>query len=343
MRKILLKLKSIILAEREIICVSNGSIVSKKIGALFLSWNILLVIWTSFATIKFFELRANVALKEHKITELQANKIKLMSDVILLEKSVGNIKNFIFALNKYDRFAGIDEAALLKDNDIKNSNNVEVVLDRVKKDMKNVNLALLNRINGLEQIRENLNLNKNIQQVNFEELVNIANFSSDNNNITDSMVLKKVMDKNIAYLNNLEDFINAVPFSEPLDAHYTSSTFGTRLDPFTKTPRTHHGVDLVGSYMAKIHAPADGKVIFVGDKGGYGKAVILEHGYNIKTVYAHLHSYNVKVGDNVKRGQVIAIQGNTGRSTGQHLHYEILRGNDRFDPLEFVRVGSRFY
>ena len=115
------------------------------------------------------------------------------------------------------------------------------------------------------------------------------------------------------------------------------------MDPFLKTPRSHHGVDLVGSYMAKVYATSDGDVIFVGNKGGYGNVVILQHKYNIKTVYAHLNNFNVKVGDRVKRGDVIGIQGNTGRSTGQHLHYEIIVDHQSYNPLEFIKVGSEFY
>ena len=341
MKNFLSKIKSILFAEREIICVSNCGIKSKKIGCIFLIWNVLLVLWTAFATIKYFELREKVMLKEDKITELRSDKQKLLSNIVLLEKNISNIKNFIFSLNKYDRFATVDESGLFK-NDNLYDNNIDLVLSRVKNDMKNINLALIDRINGLEKVKESLKFNSNIQMVSYENEISSNDFNIDQD-VMDSIVLKKTLDQNIKYLDSLEGFINDMPFSEPMITNYVSSKFGKRLDPFIKTPREHHGVDLVGSYMAKIHAPAPGKVVFVGVKGGYGKAIIIEHAHKMKTIYGHLNDYNVKVGDIVKRGDVIGVQGNTGRSTGQHLHYEILRGNQRYNPLDFVKIGSNFY
>ena len=116
------------------------------------------------------------------------------------------------------------------------------------------------------------------------------------------------------------------------------------MDPFLKTPREHHGVDLVGSYLAKITAPADGKIVFVGSKSGYGNVIIIEHDYGLKTVYGHLNSFNVKKGDKVKRGDLLGLQGSTGRSTGQHLHYEIIKGKGlRYNPIEFMAFGKDLY
>lgn len=341
MKNFLSKLKSALFTEREIICVSHCGIKSKKIGCIFLIWNVLLVLWTAFATIRYFELRQKVMLKEDRITELRTDKQKLLSNIVILEKNISNIKNFIFSLNKYDRFATIDEAGLYKNNNTQD-NNVELVLSRVKNDMKNINLALIDRINGLERVKKNLKFDNNVQMVSYEDKLSSNDYNIDHD-VMDSIVLKKTLDQNIGYLDNLEGFIDAMPFSEPMATNYVTSKFGTRLDPFIKTPREHHGVDLVGSYMAKIYAPAAGKVVFAGVKGGYGKAVIIEHEHNMKTVYGHLNSYNVKIGDVVRRGDIIGVQGNTGRSTGQHLHYEILRGNQRYNPLEFVRIGSSFY
>lgn len=341
MKKILLKIKDIILAEREIICISNGSIKSKKIGCIFLAWNILLVLWTSFATVKYFELREQVAMKEDKITELNFDKQKLLSNIVLLERDINNIKRFIFSLNRYDRFAGIEDKILR--NGYEDNNNVGLVLDRVKTNVKNINFALIDRINGLEKVKSDIKFNDNIKPVAFEEEANYTNYNDIYEDVLDSIVLKKTLDENINHLSNLENFVNSMPFSQPIESNYVSSHFGKRLDPFVKTPREHHGVDLVGSYMAKVYAPAPGKVIFVGEKGGYGKTIIIEHKHNVKTVYGHLDSYNVKVGDEVTRGSPIGVQGNTGRSTGHHLHYEILRGRERYNPLEFVKIGSNFY
>ncbi len=344
MSNFLLKLKKILFAEREIICISNGGIKSKRIGFVFLIWNILLVFWTAFTTVKYFDLRDKIVLRENQITELNIKKQKLLSNIAILEKNISNIKDFIISLNKYDRFITIDETGLnnVSINSDNFDTNYNLVLDRAKDNMKKINLALVDRINGLEKVREQLNINNNIQQVAFQKEANDDDIDI-YDDVADSIILKKTLDNNISYLENLEDFINAMPFSEPMESNYVSSKFGKRLDPFIKKARTHHGVDLVGSYMAKIYATSDGKVIFAGKKGGYGNVVILQHKYNMKTVYAHLNSFNVKLGDTVKRGEIIGIQGSTGRSTGQHLHYEIIGNNQRYNPLDFVEIGTNFY
>lgn len=342
MSNIISKIKNAVITEREIICISDCGIKSKRIGSIFLIWNILLVLWTAFATVKYFDFREKIVIKKSKIIELTADKQRLLSNVIILEKNVQNIKHFLSALNKYDRFNTLDDNMIFNDNVSIDTNNVNLVLSRVKDDMSSINLALINRINGLEGINNDLNINSNIKRVSFGKEVNIDDVAIDKD-VYGSIVLKNTIDENIAHLDNLEKFINAMPVSEPIVSTYVSSKYGKRLDPFLKITREHHGVDLVGPYMTKIYSSAPGKVTFVGDKGGYGKTIIIEHDHNVKTIYGHLNSYNVKAGDLVSRGDEIGVQGNTGRSTGHHLHYEIIKDNQRYNPMEFVRVGNKFY
>lgn len=345
MSKFFSKIRKLFSTEREIICISNNGIKSKRIGIVFLIWNISLVFWTAFTTVEYFNLREEAVLKETEIMQLNSDKQKLLSTVAVLEKNISNINNFIISLNKYDRFASVDETKLFESTIGNETNdNVKFVLDRAHRGIQKTNLALIDRINGLEGIKEKLNLkDNNIQSVAYQTRANDLNDLNIDKEVADSIVLKKTIDNNISYLENLEDFIDAMPFGEPMQVNYITSKFGTRLDPFIKTKRTHHGVDMVGSYMAKIHASSDGKVIFSGTKGGYGKVVILQHKYGMKTIYAHLNKATVKVGDKVKRGDIIGIQGSTGRSTGQHLHYEVLRNSQRFNPIDFVNVGSNLY
>ena len=346
MKNFFLKLKSYLTSERDIICVSKSGIKSKKIGSLFLMWNVLLAFWTAFTTVKYFDMRNEILEKDVKIVELERVKQKLLSNLVILNKDVLNVNNFLISLNKYDRFGSLDEGILAKldyKNDIKINNSVKLVLNRVKDNIKITNLALSNRIKSLNSVKENLNLN-NVELVSYDTINELVDNNMIDEEVSDSIVLKKTLDNNIAQLNDLEKFINAMPFSEPIQSLYVSSKYGTRLDPFLKTPREHHGVDLVGSYLAKITAPADGKVVFVGSKSGYGNVIIIEHDYGLKTVYGHLSSFNVKKGDKVKRGDLLGLQGSTGRSTGQHLHYEIIKGKGlRYNPIEFMAFGKDLY
>ncbi len=339
--KVLCKIKSFFLAEREIICVSKSGIKSKKVGFLFFTWNVLLVFWTSFATIEYFDFKSQVAEKSLKIIELETDNRQLLSNILILEKSIEKIENFIITLNRFDRFASIDKAINYNEEEI-DTKNIQLVLDRSKNNLQNVNLALVDRIKSLNAVKSKLDFDNNVIPVSYKE--ELQNINTDiNPEVADSIVMKKALDKNLENLENLEEFINLMPFPEPMQSIYISSSYGKRLDPFTKKPKTHYGTDFVGPYMSKIYSPAPGKVIFAGLKGGYGKVIILQHEHKIKTIYAHLNSYKVKVGDVVKRGDLIAIQGNTGRSTGHHLHYEILKGRDRYNPREFMKIGSNFY
>ncbi|MEO0282077.1 MAG: M23 family metallopeptidase [candidate division WOR-3 bacterium] len=118
------------------------------------------------------------------------------------------------------------------------------------------------------------------------------------------------------------------------------SGFGYRLDPFTKTPEFHTGLDIANQSAPPIYSSADGEVIFADYLPGYGKTLKIDHGYGYITVYAHLNSFKVNVGDKVKRHQLIGYMGSTGRSTGTHLHYEVRIANNKVNPLNFIDFDS---
>lgn len=120
----------------------------------------------------------------------------------------------------------------------------------------------------------------------------------------------------------------------PSDRYWLTSTFGYRKDPFTKSRRFHRGIDLAGQYGLKIHATGDGVVeIAEYNHYGYGKEVVIDHGFGFESKYAHLQKIMVKPGQKVKRGQVIGTLGSSGRSTGPHLHYEICLNNKVINPM----------
>ena len=98
----------------------------------------------------------------------------------------------------------------------------------------------------------------------------------------------------------------------------------------------HKGLDLGGQTGMEIACPADGVVIFTGHRGGYGVTVVVHHGFGLQTHYAHLSRYMVRVGQRVQRGEVIALMGSTGKSTGPHLHYEVRRNGEPLDPEKFI-------
>lgn len=133
--------------------------------------------------------------------------------------------------------------------------------------------------------------------------------------------------------------IRYLPLGTPLNGSITSR-FGKRKDPINKKSAFHTGIDIGGKIGDKIYAPADGVVIKSFRNGGYGKYIAIDHGNGYTTAYAHLHKYLVHKGDRVTRGQVIGLVGNTGRSTGPHLHYEIALNNNTINPHNFIEVAN---
>lgn len=117
---------------------------------------------------------------------------------------------------------------------------------------------------------------------------------------------------------------------------YLSAAFGKRLDPFTGRPDFHPGIDVSTPIGTRIVAPADGIVLSTAQSGGYGNAIIIDHGYGVVSRYGHLDSYNVRPGQRVHRGDVIGFVGSTGRSTGPHLHYEVWVREQAQNPIHFI-------
>lgn len=127
----------------------------------------------------------------------------------------------------------------------------------------------------------------------------------------------------------------------PVQKGYVTSTFGYRTDPFTGRTSFHPGIDFAGSEGADVFSVADGVVSFAGQRNGYGNVVEVDHGDGYVTRYAHASALVVRVGDVVSKDQLIAYIGSTGRSTGPHLHYEVLINGKQINPSSFMRVATR--
>ena len=130
---------------------------------------------------------------------------------------------------------------------------------------------------------------------------------------------------------------NAAPNLWPVEGPITGS-FGERIDPFNGEGAFHSGVDIGSAYGAPVVAPADGIVIFADFMGGYGRAIVLDHGHSISTRYGHLANFAVAVGQQIHRGDVIGYVGLSGRSTGPHLHYEVRLNDTPVNPHKYLRL-----
>jgi murein DD-endopeptidase MepM/ murein hydrolase activator NlpD len=144
-----------------------------------------------------------------------------------------------------------------------------------------------------------------------------------------------------ALLSNRQLHDDTYLSGRPIEKGWMSSAFGRRKDPFTGQPVWHQGVDFAGKAGSDIVAVAGGVVTWAGERYGYGQMVEVSHGGGYSTRYAHNEENLVKVGDLVKKGQVIALMGSSGRSTGPHVHYEVYKHGRPVDPASYVRRTRR--
>lgn len=146
---------------------------------------------------------------------------------------------------------------------------------------------------------------------------------------------KQIINESMGPIKSQLTYLMAKPSIMPVTASITAG-FGYRKNPFTSRGNEFHsGVDFAASYGQAISATGDGIVLFSGRNAGYGKMIIISHGYGFTTLYAHNSKLLVKQGDKVKKGQEIAKAGNTGRSTGTHLHYEVKLNGKNVNPLKY--------
>ncbi len=143
--------------------------------------------------------------------------------------------------------------------------------------------------------------------------------------------LKELHDK----LISRKDLLDSTPSIRPAYGFETSG-FGYRISPFTGHKQFHEGLDIANRKGTPVIAPANGLVVFTGRKGGFGNLIIIDHGHGITTRFGHLSKILVKVGQHVKRGEKIAEIGNTGRSTGPHLHYEVRLNGVPVNPRRYI-------
>jgi len=161
-------------------------------------------------------------------------------------------------------------------------------------------------------------------------------------------------DFDIIYINEFADFyqnqilelentLNSVPLGIPFHGKITSN-YGYRRNPFSgRNLEFHPGTDYKGMVGDSIKTTGSGEVVFAGYKGGYGNCVIIEHKNNLQTLYGHLRQVNVEKGEHVSTGQLIGLMGNSGRSTGPHLHYEVIVNGKSINPEKYTNLEEEDY
>lgn len=158
--------------------------------------------------------------------------------------------------------------------------------------------------------------------------------------VTQSAALPEDIFAPLDQMMALSRLVDTLPLSSPVGNANTQSLFGRRIDPFTGRLAFHAGLDLTGPAGAKVMATNAGRITAAGYSGAYGNMVDIDHGNGLSTRYGHLSSVSVRPGQPVNKGQVIGIQGSTGRSTGAHVHYEVRYRDQPIDPANFLKAGA---
>jgi murein DD-endopeptidase MepM/ murein hydrolase activator NlpD len=216
---------------------------------------------------------------------------------------------------------------------IKKKQEISILTEKEKK-LQAQNLFYSMQIKGkIQDIEE---LSSKLDTI--EEIVGLKRDSNEQISITKA-TLTKITSAQKMYM------LSTIPNGKPLERISVSANFGYRIHPVTNERKFHRGIDLRANLRTPVYATADGVVRYVQsrDTGDFGRVVIISHNFGFETVYAHLKKTKVKLGDVIKKNQVIGVTGNSGRSTGPHLHYEVRYASMVLDPKDFIKWDLKKY
>lgn len=299
---------------------------------------------------------------------MRLNKLHWLSAVLVFSLLSGGIIHLLLSMDqkpveKVEYFANESVSTnSFEGIDLQNNPNEEQIILPIKSENKNQQITALTvklaelqshvlRLNALgERLAENANIPE--QEFNFEKLPPSGGPSASTSEVSSksfSELLVEItqLESSLIHEENQLQMLESLTLGHhientrylsgrPITKGWLSSYFGVRKDPFNGRPTMHKGIDFAGKEDGDIIATASGIVTWSDESYGYGQLIEINHGDGLKTRYGHNKTILVNVGDVVTKGQIIAKMGSTGRSTGPHVHYEILHNNKQINPLKFV-------
>lgn len=199
----------------------------------------------------------------------------------------------------------------------------QIDLEKVKKSLQSIDESII-------KINKSLNA-RGVESIYIKNAVGFEeDFAITDINMVTDFYAKKI--------KQIEKTLIVIPLGKPTKGT-VSSMFGNRVNPFGGFKSEKHvGMDFKGKIGDPVKSTAQGKVVFSGTKSGYGKCIIIQHNNYFQTLYAHLSNSKVKVNQEIKAGEIIGSIGNSGRSTGPHLHYEVIHNDIKIDPKLFLKL-----
>ncbi|MRJ01909.1 MAG: peptidoglycan DD-metalloendopeptidase family protein [Epsilonproteobacteria bacterium] len=265
----------------------------------------------------------NLYLNE-RLQEMERQKNQLIREQIRLKK-----ENSAILLEKR-RLEALNFSLLARQQELIQENSM--LQDSIREQRE-----ALNSLNGqLKEVEKILGIEDEIDEANISSSSSLANLLQNR--------IEQIKEKGHENLREVRKLTKrerkllerSVPTGRPLKYRRVSAPFGYRLHPIYQKKMFHFGIDLVAPIGTPIYAPADGVVFFRGVKSGYGKFLLLNHPFGFSTAYGHLSRIVVRQGEFVQKGELIAYVGNTGRTTGPHLHYEVRYLSYWLDPSKFI-------
>ncbi|QUJ68678.1 peptidoglycan DD-metalloendopeptidase family protein [Photobacterium sp. GJ3] len=221
-------------------------------------------------------------------------------------------------------WSAVDQSQQEKTQISRHANELKEEIQSLESDRQSLEQNLADRRYELEQISGRVN-----------ELENVLGIESEGEQPLDTRLDTAALNSAVRVA-----MLKVIPNGAPIDYRRISSSYGSRNHPVYGNKRRHLGIDLSTSTGTPVYAPADGVIEMVRpSKKGYGNLLKVDHGYGFMTLYAHLHKFKVKTGDFVRKGDLIALSGNSGTSTGPHLHYEVRFLGRALNPQYFMKWG----
>ncbi len=363
---------NIFLAKRTILFVTNQKIRTVNIGPIAQISMMVALVWMVNFCYQSIQYHKIIESKSREISKLKSLNEYFEDEFVAVNEKLQKINEYLIFVTGENQSVKDRQRVFkqppadIKEEDLskRDKNTLNQVRD-ADNYLKNVQLLAEERIKKIEAAVAftGLNMRKpvikkdDIQEVSLNDknevmpaggpMVkdNSASYkkaSSSKGNLAQRLEKRKFSNE-IDHLIVLEKLAEVMPFSRPMKTYYISSGFGKRVDPITHGGGIHQGLDFVGPAREKIISPSEGKVILAGPFSNYGNAIVIDHGFGITSRYGHLSEIKVAVGKKVKKGDLIAIQGSTGRSTGAHLHYEVRYKDIPLNPKKFLEAGEMLF
>lgn len=298
------------------------------------------ICWGSYSTGSYYA--AHKALSEQSLTlksvvgnKVESNFAVLPSDQ--LHTPLASSKAALSSVNNIELFARIAELeGKLKESEESKKEFIEKVQQKTASNITSFEDMIAHTGLDVDMLKKQANRKTASRAVPFE---NQGGPYMPESTLGDTIHAETEVISDLEELAVLKQIVDNLPVRKPISQAQQRSSFGRRIDPFNGHIAFHSGLDLAGPVDSKIFATANGTVTYAGSKGAYGNMIDINHGFNVSTRYGHLSKILVEEGQYVKKGDIIGIQGSTGRSTGAHLHYEVRYKNQPMDPRNFLSAS----